>query len=381
MPETMTSKERMLTAIRNEIPDRVPVAPDISNMIPARLTGKPLWDLYLYNDPPLWRAYIDAVRFFEMDGWFMYGELKYRYQDNGCTWKTEVVDKANDRITTRTTCGTPAGDLFQEDVYYRSDPPTRTRKWIHDLRADMPKLRYLFPAVTGYDRTLYDQQQWEAGDSCAVGIMINVPGMHDLVWWFDDPLMGPSVAYVEEYDLFKEFISWQEARFLKEAEMAIDARPDFILIGASGMWTLSSPKIWRDITLAPFQKITRMAKEAGVPTMLHSCGKERKLAQILAEETDLGCINPLEVPPTGDCDLAEVKQAIGSRMALMGNLHTVEVMLEGTPQFVEEKALQALRDAGANGGFILSTGDQCGRDTPDENIRAMVHVAKEHGWY
>jgi uroporphyrinogen-III decarboxylase len=29
--ETMTSKERFLAAMRNEIPDRVPVASDISN--------------------------------------------------------------------------------------------------------------------------------------------------------------------------------------------------------------------------------------------------------------------------------------------------------------------------------------------------------------
>jgi len=42
----MTSKERMLTAFRNQQPDIVPVSPDISNMIPAKLTGKPFWDIY-----------------------------------------------------------------------------------------------------------------------------------------------------------------------------------------------------------------------------------------------------------------------------------------------------------------------------------------------
>jgi len=65
----MTSKERMLLAMGNKEPDMVPVAPDISNMIPCKLTGKPFWDIYLYNDPPLWKAYIDAVRYFGFDGW------------------------------------------------------------------------------------------------------------------------------------------------------------------------------------------------------------------------------------------------------------------------------------------------------------------------
>ncbi len=60
----MTSRERMIAAIRNQEPDRVPVAPDISNMVPCRLTGKPFWEIYYFQEPPLWQAYIDAVRRF-----------------------------------------------------------------------------------------------------------------------------------------------------------------------------------------------------------------------------------------------------------------------------------------------------------------------------
>ena len=66
---TMTSRERMLAAMRLEQPDMVPVCPDTSNMIPCRLTGKPFWDIYLYQDPPLWLAYIDCVKHFGFDGW------------------------------------------------------------------------------------------------------------------------------------------------------------------------------------------------------------------------------------------------------------------------------------------------------------------------
>ena len=40
-----------------------------------------------------------------------------------------------------------------------------------------------------------------------------------------------------------------------------------------------------------------------------------------------------------------------------------------------------MRDAGRGGGFILSTGDQCGRDTPYENIVAVVEAAKKYGRY
>src|SRR5512138_963422 len=64
----MNSRERLLTVMRGEIPDCVPASPDVSNMVPCRLTGKPFWDVYVYQDPPLWKAHIDALRHFGLDG-------------------------------------------------------------------------------------------------------------------------------------------------------------------------------------------------------------------------------------------------------------------------------------------------------------------------
>ena len=38
-------------------------------------------------------------------------------------------------------------------------------------------------------------------------------------------------------------------------------------------------------------------------------------------------------------------------------------------------------DTASGGRFILSTGDQCGRDTPQENLRAMIETARTYGRY
>ena len=78
----MTNKERLLTVLKGEIPDCVPVAPDFSNMIPARMTGKPFWQLYLYNDPPIWEAYIDAAKYFNIDS-LMDGYFPFQYPAEG----------------------------------------------------------------------------------------------------------------------------------------------------------------------------------------------------------------------------------------------------------------------------------------------------------
>ena len=60
--DRMNSRKRLEITLSGSIPDCVPVAPDISNMIPAKLTGKPFWQPYLYKDPPIYMAYFDAVR-------------------------------------------------------------------------------------------------------------------------------------------------------------------------------------------------------------------------------------------------------------------------------------------------------------------------------
>ncbi len=161
----------------------------------------------------------------------------------------------------------------------------------------------------------------------------------------------------------------------------VKQKPDFILIGASGSITMQSPDIVQHMQMPTFIEISRMCKEAGVPCEVHSCGRERILVDMLGEGTDVTMVNPLEDPPTGDCDLAEVKKAWGHKLAMMGNLNTPELMLRGSVEEVEEASKKAIDDAGDDGGFILSTGDQIGRDTPYENIHAMVRIARSYGKY
>ena len=75
----MTSRERFLKALRHQIPDRVPCCPDISIMIRLKLKKRPFWDFFLgqdrdnrpYLEKGLMHAYIDAVRYFGIEGWVL----------------------------------------------------------------------------------------------------------------------------------------------------------------------------------------------------------------------------------------------------------------------------------------------------------------------
>lgn len=378
--EYMTSRERMMTALRNGQPDRIPAAPDISNMIPCRLTGKPFWNIYFNEEPPLWRAYIEAVKCFGMDGWFIYGELKYETNQTVSIDK-EVIKKEDDKWETRFHYHTPDGDLTELIAYPQSNPPTHIEKIIKNFKSDFNKYKHFFPYITGYDGELYKLQKKELGE---LGMMCNIiipPGLHWYVDFFNGSLEAVTYAYYDYPELFEELREHHEKYCLRQVEMAIDAGFDSVLTGGSGSITLQSPDIWRELSLPTLKKITRMCKEAGIISGVHSCGKEMYLLELMSDETDLNYANPLEIPPMGDCDLADCKMRFGNKIALMGNLHTTEVMLNGSADDVRRESLKAILDAGLNGGFVLSTGDQCGRDTPDVNILTMVEAVKEFGHY
>jgi uroporphyrinogen decarboxylase len=102
---------------------------------------------------------------------------------------------------------------------------------------------------------------------------------------------------------------------------------------------------------------------------------------IVANETDVDVMEPLEEPPGGDVDIKEIKRLYGHRLALKGNINTFGFMLTATPKQVEEKAKRLIDDCAPGGGFILSTGDQCGRDTPDANLFKLSEVARTYGRY
>ena len=137
----------------------------------------------------------------------------------------------------------------------------------------------------------------------------------------------------------------------------------------------------KEYTLPALVQLTEIFDEAGIITSLHSCGKEKAFVEAAVKHSKLNCIDPLEILPMGDCNLKELKETYGDKIALKGNLHTTDVMLMMKPDQIEVEARKCLNDAMVGGGFILSTGDQCGRNTPDENILMLVEVCEKYGTY
>ena len=363
--------------LRGDLPDCVPVAPDFSNMIPARLTGKPFWDLYLYNDPPIWEAYVACAKHFDidsvMDGYFWLpspwdiadpdeSELFIVYRDD-----TRIV-------TQRRTRG--AWDSVVT-CYHRDNPPNYG---IDASRIHLPDVPTTFELVEG--RKPLDSSpagltraKQMMGDQGLVGIGLTstlvLTSTQDVFAYHDDPASFEPILAQRLDDVERRF-AWL---------MSLEDKPDFFCVGGSGTFIWQTEESFRHLALPAVKRGIELAAAAGVPTHVHSCGPQAELVRILAEETELTVIDPLEIPPMGDCNLADLKARFGDKIVLKGNLHTTDLMLRGSVQDVIDASKRAIDDGAEGGRFILSTGDQCGRDTPDDNLHAMVETARTYGRY
>ena len=73
---------------------------------------------------------------------------------------------------------------------------------------------------------------------------------------------------------------------------------------------------------------------------------------------------------------AEVKERVGDRMCLMGNVNPLEVGVRGTPEEVSEATLDVLEKSGGE-GIILSVGGGTSPGMPERNIVAMLEALQE----
>ncbi len=364
----MTGRQRVLAALRREIPDHVPCVPDLWEMVPVRLTRRPAWEILVDQAVPIWKVRMDAYRHFGVDALFaVHVPL--------AAPTVAVVHRDREKVITREYTerdGRISWSPYATVVF--AAPPSA---WVLASSIGLPEEHERWePAPAGpptYGRAYFEEAAAYVGEDGVVAPMVSLPGLpvfeHEMLRYADDP------AAVEE-----EVRQSGEA-MMRVAEIMLSWKPAVLMIGNSGLLVSNPPPVFRKLGLEWLSRLTRRAREAGVLTHMHCCGPERALVEMAARESDLDGIEPLEALPMGDCDLAEIKRSFGHRLALKGNLHTTDIMLRANQGQVEEACRRAIDAAGEGGGFILSTGDQTPRDVSDATIETMARVAETYGKY
>jgi len=282
----MTPRERFLTALRGGVPDRVPVAPDISNYIPARRTGLPFWEIYFERKIPLWRAYLDAADHYGIDPWI--GSCcgaPFRWSDTGCEHAGETVyDEAQDAMVRTTTTRTPEGDLVSRSLCFRADPPSPVEKPIKDLARDWPAYRATMGEPTGIDKAALEEIRRECrARDCAFGVCVGYPGFQGWSGQVEGGVEQLAFATIDHPAILDEWHERDLAAGTRAVELLLQTDVDYLTLGGSGTITLASPELARRYALPAIRRWSAMCKAAGVATVLHSCGKSRVLVDMLAE--------------------------------------------------------------------------------------------------
>ena len=143
--------------------------------------------------------------------------------------------------------------------------------------------------------------------------------------------------------------------------------------------SLLGPALWRRLDKPFIAAVAREAHALGRLLHIHFHGR---CAETIGDFRQIGvdCVCPFERPPGGDIrgleGLREVRHALGDSVTFDGNVHTVETLIRGTPQEVRREVREIREAFAGSSRCIIGTGDQVGRETPDENLAALVDEAK-----
>ncbi len=336
---TMTSYERYIAVCELRKPDRTPVSPLIMTFA-AKLAGITYRDYCLYGEM-MAEAQLRCIRRFGYDS----------------------VNVTADAVREAEAVGAPV--FWQDDEV---PGPTPDDPLIKD-RDDLKKLR--LPDPLG-DNRMHEQikalkiLREELGDDEVVYAWVEAPFQESAMLRGISPMM---TDLYEQPALIHELM-----RFSLEMELAfglaqIEAGARFIGVG-DAIASLVSPNHYREFNLPYITELIAGLKQAGARVKYHACGRTQAL---LPDFADLGA-DILNLDSL--IDLAEAKRILGGKVCIKGNLDPSALLLQGTPEEVYDAACAAIRTAGRDGGFILSPGCELPRETPHENLEALIRAAQ-----
>jgi uroporphyrinogen decarboxylase len=175
----------------------------------------------------------------------------------------------------------------------------------------------------------------------------------------------------------------------KITEYPRQALKEFIRLGADMVWMgddvatqrglMISPEIWRKYFKPRYAKLYKEFKELNPNIVIayHSCGNCHDLIEDFIE-IGLDVLHPVQPQAI---DPIVTKKEFGDRLTLMGGLDIQLLMPNGSPEDVREETLRLIKGCGQGGGFILGGAHHFQEDTPTENILALYKAMRDEGAY
>ena len=134
-----------------------------------------------------------------------------------------------------------------------------------------------------------------------------------------------------------------------------------------------SPALFRELVLPRYR---RAAEKITIPWIIHSDGN---VLPFLDDLVSLGIagLHPCE---KGAMDMRAVKRQYGDRLCLLGNVD-LNILGLGTVEDVDQEVRELIHDVGPGGGYIVTSGNSLAGYLLPENVLALSRAVKQYGRY
>ena len=377
-----TGKKRMLNAYRGDFSDTPAVAPEFWYYYPAKLLGVDM--IEFERDVPFHQALKTTFEKFGCEGW---GVAFAGAPNDKVTVRTEDKWLDDDTLEVRCTTRTPRGILTSASRFSRDEPAWQIERPIKDIESDLPAWEI---ASLGGDPAAMDVsplvKAWEeVGDAYLLEAWLGVPffdffagaregGFEAGIFDFMNPDLEPKL---------RELQARYARQLILAARKICESTPlESLCIGCS--WSCNSlvgPVLWREWDKPVIKAVAEEVRRHGRLLHVHFHGKCMETVGDFAE-IGIDCVCPFERPPGGDVhglgDLRTIAKLLRGQTTMSGNIHTVETLIRGGEQDVRREVREVLEAFAGNPRVIVGTGDQVGRETPEENLFALVDEARKH---
>lgn len=340
----MTSRQRLLSAMRFEPVDRVPVAPfTLGRLEPGSEIEK---ELIRKTDPFISEA---------VAGDYFFGA--------GC--EQEIT---RDGDTTTVVRHTPLGDLVERT---RSTAVTSacveySLKTLEDAEKFL-SIRYVEPQV---DASRFFSRREEIGEEgfvlCGVSDAVMLPALllspEDFcLWWADYPDLMLRLTQLAS----DRINAWVDRLCLA----GVNA---FRIVGGEYASVQLGPGGFDPLVVEQDKELVSIMHSHGAIAYYHNHGPAMRFLTRFVE-IGMDALDPLEAPPWGDADLKAARAECGSRVAFVGNMDDMEIVDKLEADEVAAIALERVEAAGDR-GFILG-GTASGTYT-ERAARNFIHLAE-----
>lgn len=132
-----------------------------------------------------------------------------------------------------------------------------------------------------------------------------------------------------------------------------------------------SPDMYEKYAFPYEKKVIEVAHEAGLPYTLHICGN----TNVILDKMLKTGIDAIELDYK--TDIKKIFDIYHDKAVLIGNIDPSGVLARGTVEDVSNKTLELLEIYKGSNKFILNAGCAIPAETPSDNLKTMIKVARE----